>query len=57
MFKIIPIGFIREAGKYSFVRGGEVDLDAYMAFLDAFNEFIGHRPKPFKPFKEGNFKL
>jgi hypothetical protein len=28
---------------------GKVDLDRLLAFLTGYNEFINHRPKPFKP--------
>lgn len=48
---------VKHAGENTFVRNGEIDLDAYIEFLDAFNAFISHRRKPFKPMMEGNLKL
>lgn len=36
---------------------GRVDVDAYIDFLNAFNEFINHKPKPFQPFIEKDMKL
>jgi hypothetical protein len=32
-----------------FLHDDQVDLDAYISFLSAYNEFINHEPKPFKP--------
>ena len=32
-----------------FVREGVVDVDAYIEFVTAYNEFINHEPKPFAP--------
>jgi hypothetical protein len=28
---------------------GKVDLDRFITFLTEYNEFINHKPKPFKP--------
>ena len=36
---------------------GRVDIDAYIDFLNRFNEFINHEPKPLKPFIEKEMKL
>ena len=35
-----------------FLKDGKVDIDRYVDFLNAYNEFINHMPKPFKPMKE-----
>ncbi len=32
-----------------FIKNGEVDINAYIEFVTQFNEFINHKPKPFKP--------
>jgi len=34
---------------YPFLKDGKVDIDRYISFLNAYNEFINHMPKPFKP--------
>ena len=31
-----------------FFRNGKADVDAYIEFVIQFNEFINHRPRPFK---------
>ena len=31
-----------------FLKEGEVDIDKYIDFLNVYNEFINHMPKPFK---------
>jgi hypothetical protein len=40
-----------------FIKDGEVDMDAYIEFVQQFNEFINHEPKPFKPMIEKEMKL
>lgn len=40
-----------------FVKDGGIDLDRYLEFLNAYNEFINHAKKPFKSIREGNMKL
>jgi hypothetical protein len=37
--------------------GGEVDMDRLIEFLDGFNEFINHEPKPFKPMIDKYMRL
>jgi hypothetical protein len=34
---------------HPFLKDGKVDIDRYISFLNAYNEFINHMPKPFKP--------
>jgi hypothetical protein len=40
-----------------FLKDGRVDIDRYVDFLNAYNEFINHMPKPFKPMKEKIMRL
>ena len=37
--------------------GGKVDMDRLIEFLDGFNEFINHEPKPFKPLIDKDMRL
>ena len=39
------------------VAGGKVDMDRLLEFLTEFNEFINHKPKPFKPMVDRVMKL
>ena len=36
---------------------GRVDMDRWLDFLNGFNEFINHEPRPFKPMIDENMKL
>jgi hypothetical protein len=36
---------------------GKVDLDRFITFLTEYNEFINHKPKPFKPMIDRIMKL
>jgi hypothetical protein len=36
---------------------GIVDLDRFITFLTEYNEFINHKPKPFKPMIDRIMKL
>lgn len=36
---------------------GEVDMDRLLEFLDQYNEFVNHEPKPFKPMIDRVMKL
>jgi hypothetical protein len=36
---------------------GKVDLDRFITFLTDYNEFINHKPKPFKPMIDRIMKL
>lgn len=40
-----------------FIKDGKVDLDRYIDFLNGYNEFINHTPKPFKPMQDRIMKL
>lgn len=35
-----------------FIEDGKVDTDKFIDFLNSYNEFINHMPKPFKPIIE-----
>lgn len=48
---------LKSACQNPFFRDGKTDIDAYIKFLNAYNEFINHRPKPFKPMIGNNMKL
>jgi hypothetical protein len=36
---------------------GRVDLDRWLVFLNNYNEFINHTPKPFRPMSDRVMKL
>ncbi len=38
-------------------RDGKVDADAHIEFLNQFNEFINHEPKPFRKIIDRVMKL
>jgi len=40
-----------------FIKDGVVDVDAYIAFVTAFNEFINHEPKPFARMIDKDMRL
>lgn len=40
-----------------FLRNGVVDTDRVLEFLCAYNEFINHAPKKFRPMHDKNMKL
>lgn len=40
-----------------FIKDGIVDVDAYLEFLQEFNEFINHEPKPFQPMIDKDMRL
>ena len=48
---------LRARWQRPFIKHGDVDVDAYIAFVTGFNEFINHEPKPFKPMKDKDMKL
>ncbi len=48
---------LRAGWANAFVIDGVVDADAYIEFLNHFNEFIDHEPKPFVPMIEKEMKL
>ncbi len=40
-----------------FIKEGRADVDAYIEFVTAYNEFINHKPKPFKPIIDTDMRL
>jgi len=40
-----------------FIKDGKVDVDAYIEFVQQFNEFINHEPKPFKLMIDKDMRL
>ncbi len=36
---------------------GRVDVDRWLAFLNNYNEFVNHAPKPFRPISDRVMKL
>jgi len=40
-----------------FMKAGDVDIDAYIAFVSQFNEFINHEPKKFVPMIDRDMRL
>jgi len=39
------------------LKNGKVDLDRFLEFLNGYNEFINHQPRPFKPMVDRVMKL
>lgn len=39
------------------LRNGEVSADLLLDFLNGYNEFINHTPKPFSAIKDSNMKM
>jgi len=48
---------LKAVSKNAFVRDGKTDIDLYIEFLNAYNDFINHRQKPFKRIKESKMIL
>lgn len=40
-----------------FVVNGRVNMDQYLTFLDEYNLFINHRPKPFRKMIDKDMRL
>ena len=40
-----------------FIKGGKVDVGAYLEFVTQYNEFINHTPKPFSRIIDKDMKL
>jgi hypothetical protein len=49
--------YLTENRHNPFLKDGKVDIDRYIDFLNAYNEFISHKPKPFKPMIDKIMKL
>jgi hypothetical protein len=48
---------LSESRHNPFLKDGRVDVDKYIDFLNEYNEFINHTPKPFKPMIDRIMKL
>lgn len=48
---------LRVISQSPFVKDGRIDVDAYLEFVQQFNEFINHQPKPLKPMIDKVMKL
>jgi len=51
------IEMLRSRWQTPFIKDGTVDVDAYIEFATEFNEFINHKPKPFKQMIDKVMKL
>ncbi len=40
-----------------FIKEGKVDVNSYIEFVTEYNEFINHKPKPFKPIIDKDMRL
>ena len=40
-----------------FVKDGKVDVDTYLEFVEQYNEFINHEPKPFRRMIDKDMRL
>jgi len=64
MLRLAGTSSLREDAEYLTVHrhnpvliDGKVDMDRLLEFLTEFNEFINHKPKPFKPMLDRDMKL
>jgi hypothetical protein len=48
---------LRENRRNTFMHNGKLDVDRYIEFVNDYNVFINHAPKPFKPIKDRLMKL
>ena len=48
---------IRKRSREAFLIDGQVDVDRFIAFLTAYNRFIGHARPPFRKIRDGDMKL
>lgn len=48
---------VAESRRKFFIKDGKVDVDAYVEFVCAFNEFINHEPKKFVPMIDKDMRL
>ena len=47
----------RDREENPFQQNAHIDVDAYIAFNDQFNEFTNHASRPFRPMAEKDLKL
>jgi hypothetical protein len=48
---------LKSSWQSPFIRNGMIDVDLYIEFVEQFNEFINHQPKPFRPMIEKDMRL
>jgi len=48
---------LRSQWQTPFIKDGEVDIDTYIDFVQQFNEFINHEPRPFKKVIDKDMRL
>ncbi|RJQ22833.1 MAG: hypothetical protein C4560_01970 [Nitrospiraceae bacterium] len=48
---------LRSHWQTPFIKDGIVDIDAYIEFVQQFNEFINHEPRPFVPILDKDMRL
>ncbi len=48
---------LKSSWQSPFIRNGVIDADLYIEFVEQFNAFINHQPKPFQPMIEKDMKL
>ena len=48
---------LRKKRHNPFVKNGKVDIEKYIEFLNQYNEFINHTPKPFKKIIDRDMRL
>lgn len=48
---------LRSRWEMPFIKNGKVDVDAYIEFVQQFNEFINHQPKPFRKIIDRDMRL
>lgn len=48
---------VTESRQNPFIKAGQIDVDAFIAFVSEFNEFINHQPKPFQPIRDADMRL
>jgi len=48
---------VTEGRHNPFIKNGRVDVDAYIEFVTQYNDFINHKPKPFRRMIDNDMKL
>jgi len=48
---------LKEKKHNPFIKDGKVDIERYIEFLNEYNKFINHAPKPFKKIIDKDMRL
>ena len=48
---------LKSSWQTPFIKNGKIDVDLYIDFVQQYNEFINHKPKPLRPIIEKDMKL